>query len=30
MKFPLLHIDGSKAESREISDTLVKLKVNPK
>ena len=30
MKFPLLHIDGSKAESIEISDKLVKLKVNHK
>ena len=30
MKFPLLHIDGSKADSIEISDKLVKLKVNHK
>ena len=30
MKFPLLNIDGSKAESIEISDKLVKLKVNYK
>ena len=30
MKFPLLSIDGSKAESIEISDKLVKLKVNHK
>ena len=30
MKFPLLNIDGSKAESIEISDKLVKLKVNHK
>ena len=30
MKFPLLSIDGSKAESIEISDRLVKLKVNHK
>ena len=30
MKFPLLSIDGSKAESIEISDKLVKLKVNYK
>jgi len=28
MKFPLLNIDGSKAETIEISDKLVKLKVN--
>ena len=28
MKFPLLNIDGSKATSIEISDKLVKLKVN--
>ena len=30
MKFPLLNIDGSKAESIELSDKLVKLKVNHK
>ena len=30
MKFPLQSIDGSKAESIEISDKLVKLKVNYK
>jgi len=30
MKFPLLNIDGSKAESIEVSDKLVKLKVNHK
>ena len=30
MKFPLLKIDGSKADSIEISDKLVKLKVNHK
>ena len=30
MKFPLLNIDGTKAESIEISDKLVKLKVNHK
>ena len=30
MKFPLLSIDGSKAESIEISDRLIKLKVNHK
>jgi len=30
MKFPLLSIDGTKAESIEISDRLVKLKVNHK
>ena len=30
MKFPLLNIDGSKAESREISNKIVKLKVNHK
>ena len=30
MKFPLLSIDGSKANSIEISDKLVKLKVNHK
>ncbi len=30
MKFPLLNIDGSKANSIEISDKLVKLKVNHK
>jgi|TARA_Y100000389_G_scaffold16340_1_gene14427 large subunit ribosomal protein L4 len=30
MKFPLLSIDGTKADSIEISDKLVKLKVNHK
>ena len=30
MKFPLLSIDGSKADSIEISDKLIKLKVNHK
>ena len=30
MKFPLLNIDGSKVDSIEISDKLVKLKVNHK
>ena len=30
MKFPLLNIDGAKAGSIEISDKLVKLKVNHK
>jgi len=30
MKFPLLSIDGSKTDSIEISDKLVKLKVNHK
>ena len=30
MKFPLLNIDGSKADTIEISDKLVKLKVNHK
>ena len=30
MKFPLLNIDGSKTNSIEISDKLVKLKVNYK
>ena len=30
MKFPLLNIDGSKTETIEISDKLVKLKVNHK
>ena len=30
MKFPLLSIDGSKVDSIEISDKLVKLKVNHK
>ena len=30
MKLPLLNIDGSKTESIEISDKLVKLKVNYK
>ncbi len=30
MKFPILNIDGSKSESIEISDKLVRLKVNYK
>ena len=30
MKFPLLNIDGSKEDSIEVSDKLVKLKVNHK
>ena len=30
MKFPLLNIDGSKNNSIELSDKLVKLKVNHK
>ena len=30
MKFPLLNIDGSKTDTVEISDKLVKLKVNHK
>ena len=30
MKFPLLTIDGSKTESIEVSDKIVKLKVNHK
>ena len=30
MKFPLLNIDGTKAESIEISDKIVNLKVNYK
>lgn len=30
MKFPLLNIDGAKASSIEISDKLVKLKINHK
>ena len=30
MKFPLLNIDGTKSESIEISDKIVKLKVNYK
>ena len=30
MKFPLLSIDGSKSDAIEISDKLVKLKVNHK
>ena len=30
MKFPLLNIDGSKSESIDISDKLVKLKMNHK
>ncbi len=30
MKFPLLNIDGSKADTIEVSDKIVKLKVNHK
>ena len=30
MKFPILNIDGSKSEMIDISDKLVKLKVNYK
>ena len=30
MKFPLLNIDGTKPDSIEISDKLVKIKVNYK
>ena len=30
MKFPILNIDGSKTESLEISDKIVKLKINYK
>ena len=30
MKFPLLNIDGTKTESIEVSDKVVKLKVNHK
>ena len=30
MKFPVLNIDGSKSETIEISDKIVKLKVNHK
>ena len=30
MKFPLLNIEGGKSDSIEISDKLVKLKVNHK
>ncbi len=30
MKFPLLNIDGKKSESIEVSDKVVKLKVNHK
>ena len=30
MKFPLLNIDGTKTESIEVSDKIVKLKVNYK
>ncbi len=30
MKFPVLNIDGSKSESIEVSDKIVKLKVNHK
>ena len=30
MKFPVLKVDGSKTESIEISDKLVKTKVNNK
>ena len=30
MKFPLLNIDGTKSETIEVSDKIVKLKVNHK
>ena len=30
MKFPILNINGSKSESIEISDKIVKLKINHK
>jgi large subunit ribosomal protein L4 len=30
MKFPLLNIDGSKSETIEVSDKIVKLKINHK
>ena len=30
MKFPVLNLDGTKSNSLEISDKLVKLKVNHK
>ena len=30
MKFPVLNIDGSKSETMEVSDMMVKLKVNHK
>ena len=30
MKFTLLNIDGSKSDSIEVSDKIVKLKVNHK
>ena len=30
MKFPLLNIDGSKTETIEVSDKIVKLKINHK
>ena len=30
MKFPLLNIDGTKSQSIEVSDKIVKLKVNHK
>ena len=30
MKFPLLNIDGSKTQSIEISDKIIKFKVNHK
>ncbi len=30
MKFPVLNIDGSKSETMEVSDKMVKLKVNHK
>ncbi len=30
MKFPVLNIDGSKSETMEVSDKIVKLKVNHK
>ena len=30
MKFPILNIDGSKSEHVDISDRIVKLKINHK
>ena len=30
MKFPLLNIDGTKSDTIEVSDKIVKLKVNHK
>ena len=30
MKFPILNIDGSKSETIEVSDKMIKLKVNHK